>query len=137
MLHSVPQALQQATADLRLHQRLLDTHGQVWVSLLWGHCSFLLGSGSACGPQESISQSCVSSGSSVVGLMATSSKRAYAIPRSAAPRALPLQQSTSDPHLRRRHSYTVLAQSLLGIWVLVQTVCFSPLSISGRFICKT
>ena len=24
--------------------RLLDTHGQVWVSLLWGHCSFLLGS---------------------------------------------------------------------------------------------
>ena len=32
-------------------------------------------------------QSCVSSGGSVVGLMATSSKRAYAIPRSAAPRA--------------------------------------------------
>ena len=22
---------------------LLDTFGQVWVSLLWGHCSFLLG----------------------------------------------------------------------------------------------
>ena len=37
--------------------------------------------------QESISQSCVSSGSSVVGLMVTSSKRAYAIPQSAAPRA--------------------------------------------------
>ena len=32
-------------------------------------------------------QSCVSSGGSAVGLMATSSKRAYAIPRSAAPRA--------------------------------------------------
>ena len=32
-------------------------------------------------------QSCVSSSSSLVGLMATSSKRAYAIPRSAAPRA--------------------------------------------------
>ena len=31
-------------------------------------------------------QSCVSSGSSTVGLMATSSKRPYAIPRSAAPR---------------------------------------------------
>ena len=26
-------------------QRCLDTHGQVWVSLLWGHCSFLLGPG--------------------------------------------------------------------------------------------
>ena len=36
-------ALQQATADPRLHRRLLDTHGQVWVSLLCGHCSFLLG----------------------------------------------------------------------------------------------
>ena len=26
-----------------LFQRLLDTHGHVWVSLFWGHCSFLLG----------------------------------------------------------------------------------------------
>ena len=42
--HSVPQILQQATTDPRLHWRLLDTHGQVWVSLLWGHC-FLLGPG--------------------------------------------------------------------------------------------
>ena len=25
----------QATTDPHLHQRLLDTHGQVWVSLLW------------------------------------------------------------------------------------------------------
>ena len=25
--------------------RLLDTHGQVWVSLLWCYCSFLLGPG--------------------------------------------------------------------------------------------
>ena len=45
LLHSVPPTLQQATANPRLHQRLLDTHGQVWVSLLWGHCSFLLGPG--------------------------------------------------------------------------------------------
>ena len=37
--------LQQATADPRLCQRLLDTQSQVWVSLLQGHCSFLLGSG--------------------------------------------------------------------------------------------
>ena len=43
LLHSVPPTLQQATANPRLHQRLLDTQGQVWVSLLWGHCSFLLG----------------------------------------------------------------------------------------------
>ena len=35
-----------ATADPCLHQGLLDSHGQGWVSLLWDHCSFLLGSGS-------------------------------------------------------------------------------------------
>ena len=38
-------ALQQATADPRLHWRCLDTHRQAWLSLLWGHCSFLLGPG--------------------------------------------------------------------------------------------
>ena len=39
----------------RLHGRLLDTHRQVWVSLLWGHCSFLLGpgaQGSDCAPKS-------------------------------------------------------------------------------------
>ena len=34
-----------ATVNPRLCWRLLDPHGQVWVSLLWGHCSFLLGPG--------------------------------------------------------------------------------------------
>ena len=71
----------------------LETPGhsqELWVSLLWGHCSFLLGpgaQGSICALQEFISQSCVSSGSSMVGLMAISSKRAYAIPKSATSRA--------------------------------------------------
>ena len=68
-------------------------------------------------------QSCVSSGSSLVGLMVTSSKRAYAIPRSAVPRApaAPGQQATADPYLLRRHPNTVLSQSLWGLWVLVCT----------------
>ena len=35
-------ALQQASTNTHLHWRLLDPHGQVWVSLLWGHCSFIL-----------------------------------------------------------------------------------------------
>ena len=91
LLHSVPQTLQQATADPCLHWRLLDTHGQVWVSLLWGHCSFLLGPSVhkvLFVPSKSLCpQSCVSSGSYMVGLIVTSSKRAYAIARSAAPRA--------------------------------------------------
>ena len=42
---TVPLTLQQATANLCLCQRLLDIHGQVLISLLWGHCSFLLGPG--------------------------------------------------------------------------------------------
>ena len=31
------------TADPHLHRRLRDTQRQVCISLLWGHCSFLLG----------------------------------------------------------------------------------------------
>ena len=88
---SMPPTLQQATADPRLCQRHMDTHGQVWVSLLWGHCSFLLGPDAyklLFVPSQSLfPQSCVSSVGSMVGLMATSSKRAYAIPRSTSPRA--------------------------------------------------
>ena len=56
--HSVHPALQQATADPGLCWRLLDTHSEVWVSLLWGHCSFLLGpgaQGSVCALLESVS----------------------------------------------------------------------------------
>ena len=67
---TVTPTLQQATADPRLRRRLLDTHGQVRVNLLWGYCSFLLG---PCAhkvlfvPSQSLfPQSCVSSGSSMV-----------------------------------------------------------------------
>ena len=84
--------MQQATADPCLCQRFLDTHGQVWVNLLWSHCSFLLGPGShrvLFVPSKSLfPQSCGSSSSSIeLGLRATSSKRAYATPRAAAARA--------------------------------------------------
>ena len=37
-------ALKRATDDPPLCRRLQDTHGYVWVSFLWGHCSFLLAS---------------------------------------------------------------------------------------------
>ena len=72
---------------------LLEIPGHTWACLgqvLVG--SLLLSPGSwctqgvVCALQE-FPQSCVSSGGSMVGLMATSSKRAYAIPRSAASRA--------------------------------------------------
>ena len=91
LLHWVSLTLQQATSDPHLCQSLLDTHGRVWVSLLWGHCSFLLGPGAYkvlfVTSKSLFPQSYVSSGGSTVGLIVTSSNRAYAIPRSAAPRA--------------------------------------------------
>ena len=37
--------LKQATTNPHLCWRLLDTPRQVWVGLLWGHCSFFLGHG--------------------------------------------------------------------------------------------
>ena len=93
--------LQQATTVPGLHQRLLDTHGQVWVSPLW--CPFLLDPGAH---RFCLCPARVCSGGSIVRLMVTSSKRAYAIPRSAAPKALPLQQATADLYFNRRHSNT-------------------------------
>ena len=97
--------LKQATADPHLCWRRLDTHRQVWVSLLWGHCFFILGPGAHkvlfVAPKSLFSQSCVSSGGSMVGLMVTSSKRAYTTPRSAASRPLPLWQTTADLYLHR------------------------------------
>ena len=90
-----------------------------------GHCSFLLGPGVykvLFVPSKSLfPQSSVSSGGSMVGLMATSFKRAYAIPRSAAPRApapavghcrpMPLLETL-------RHSQASLGQSLMGSLLL-------------------
>ena len=70
LLHSVPPTLQQATTDPRLHQKLRDIHRQVWVSLLWGDCSFLLGPDVhkvLFVPSKSLfPQSCVSSSGSMV-----------------------------------------------------------------------
>ena len=45
LLYSVPLTSWQTTVDPCLCWRLLDTHRQVWLSLLWGHCSFPLGPG--------------------------------------------------------------------------------------------
>ena len=84
LLHSVPPTLQQATTDPHLFWALVGS-----LSLVG---SLLLSPGSwctrcCCALQETIFQSCIISGSSMVGLMATSSKRAYAIltPRAPAP----------------------------------------------------
>ena len=79
--------------------------------------------------RESISQSHVSSGSSIVGLMATSSKRVYAIPTPRAP--VPEAdhcQPVPPPETLKHSSVSV------SVWSLgpgAHKVCLSPLSISG------
>ena len=108
----------------------LDTHEQFQVSPLWGHCSFLLGPGvhkPLFVPSKSVFlQSCVSSGSSMVGLMLTSSMRAYAIPRSAAPRTLPLWQTTAALYLCRRHKHSSSSVSVGTLGPGVHKVLFVP-----------
>jgi len=80
-------------------------------------------------------QSCVSSGISMVGLMATSSKRAYAISRCAAPRTpspmdRPLLTHTSagDTQTLKGKSDSVSVGS-----PIVYRFCLIPPSISGRY----
>ena len=131
LVHSMPPTLQQATADTCLHGRLLDTPGQVSVSLLWGLCSFLLGSGAhkvLFVPSKSLfPQSCVSSGSSMVGLMSNLLQEGLCHTQVCCTEPLPLRQSTTDLYLHRRHSNTVLSQFLWGLWVLVCTrFCLCP-----------
>ena len=94
----------------------LETPGHSWSlgqslvgSLLLSPGSWCT-QGSVCALQESISQSCVSSDSYMVVLMATSSKRAYSIPNSATPRA----PAPAAVHIHSRCSKTVMSQFL---WV--------------------
>ena len=113
-----------------------EPHRQVWVSVLWRHCSFLLDAHKILFvPSKSLfCQSCVISGGSIVGLMATSSKMAYAIPRSASLRdptpvtghcwPIPLQETL-------RHNSASVSVGSLGSGA--HKICLSPPSISGGY----
>ena len=117
-----------AAGHLRPHLcwRLLNTHSQVLVSLLWGHCSFVLGPNVnkvvSVSSNSLFPPSCLCSGGFMVGSVMTSSKKAYAIPRSAAPRApthvagyywpVPWQEAL-------RHRFGSVA--VWGLWALVCT----------------
>ena len=68
-----------------------------------------------CALQETISQSCVDSGNSMVGLMVTSSKRSYAIPKSAAPRAPALVAGHGGPIPNSGDTQTQFCFSLCGV----------------------
>ena len=132
----VPLTLQQDTANPCLCLRLLDTHGKVWVSLFWGYCSFFLVVGMHkvlfVQSKSLFPQPCVSSGSSMVGLMAISSKRACAIPSSAAPRGPALAAGhcwPTPPQETLTHMSRSVSAGPLG--PDVHKVCLSPPSVSS------
>ena len=126
------------------------TPGHSWASLghLWGHCSFLLGPGAhkvLFVPSKSLCpQSCVSSGGSMVGLLATSSQRAYATPRSAAPRAPAPAAGHCQPTPPLEipgDSQASLGQSLVGSLLLspgsdCSRFCLCPPRVSFQVLCK-
>ena len=85
-------------------------------------------------PLRSVSQSCESPGGSMVGLMVTSSKRAYTIPRSTAPRApapVAVHCWPVPPQEILKHRSVSVTVGSLG--PAVHKACLSPLSISGRY----
>ena len=77
-------------------------------------------------------QSCVSSGSPMVGLMVTPPRGLMLYPGLLLPEPLALWQATADPCLHRRPSNTVLAQSLWDLLVCTRC-CLSPLWISDGY----
>ena len=79
---------------------------------------------SVCACQEFVFQSYVSSGGSLVGLKATSSKRAYAIPRSAAPR---------DPVPAAVHCWPITPEETL--WYSSVSVSVGPLGLGVHKLC--
>ena len=102
--------------------------GQSLVGSLLLPPGFWCVQGSVCASKSLFPQPCVSSGGSMVGLMVTSSKRAYAIPMSAVPRApasaaghcwpIPLQETL-------RHSS--VSVSVGSLWDLCCAQClFEP-----------
>ena len=64
----------------------------------------------------------------MVGLMVTSSKRAYAIPRSAAPRA-----PAFDLYLQRTLKHSSGSVSVESLGPGAHKVCLSPPSITGKY----
>ena len=124
LLHSVPLTLQQATASTRFCRdpwTLTGKSGSVSCGVTASFSWVLVCTGLFVLSKSLFPQSYVSSGGSMVGLMVTSSKRAMPYLGMLHPEPLPLWQATADLYLCRRHSNTVLSQSLWGLWVLVYT----------------
>ena len=121
------------------HMPLPETPGHSWASLgqsLMGSLLLSSGSwctqGSLCALQGSISPVLCKFWQPMVGLMVTFSKRTYAIPKSAAPRApapVAVHCWPIPPQETLKHSSVSVSVGSLGPGV--HKVCLSPLSISG------
>ena len=98
---------------------------EVWVSLLWGHCSFFLvpGMQSFClCPLKVYFLSPVQVLAALWwGQLQPPPRGLIPYPSLLHPESLPQWQATADPYLHRRHSNIVLSQCLWGLWVLVHT----------------
>ena len=106
LLHSVPPNLQQATAKTCFRQRLLDTQESLGQSLVGSLLLSPGAQGSVCAFPESVSPVLCKFWQLYGGLMATSSKKAHAIPRSAASRApAPAAQESNAKPLLLLHIY--------------------------------
>ena len=135
ILHSVLSTVQQPTTNPRLCQRLLDTHRQVDVSLLWGHGSIPLGPRShrfcLCPPRVCFPVLCkfwwfygeVNGDLFQEGLCYT---QVYC---TQIPCPCPLLTCTSAGDTQTQFCLSLCGVS--GSWCA--QVCLSPLSVSGRY----
>ena len=118
-MHCYTQCPQPCSRPLPTHASVGDSctfPRQVRVSLLWGHCSFLLGRGRHkvlfASSKSLFPQFCVSSGGSMVGLTRPLPRGLMPYPCLLHPEPLPQVQSTADLYLHRRCMNTILSQSL-------------------------
>ena len=136
LLYSAPLTPLQATADPHLCWRLLDTRRQVWLSLLCGHSSFLLGPGThnvLLVPSKSLFPSPVYVLAALGRINGDLLQEGLCHPQvcctqSPCPCGRPLLTVLSQEMLR--HSSVSVSVGSLGPGA--HKVCLSPLSVSGR-----
>ena len=134
LLHLEPPMPQQATTDPYLRQRLMAKSWSVSCGVTAPFSWVLVSSGfHLCPPRVCFPVLC-KFWQLYGGLMATSSKKTFAIPRSAAPRApAPVAGHCwpVPPQETPKHSSVSVSVGSLGPGA--HKVCLSPLSISGGY----
>ena len=136
LLHSVPAALHQATADPRLCRRLLDAYRQVWVSCgVTAPFSWVLVCRRFClYPPRICFPGLCKFWWLYGGVNGNLLQEAYAIPRSTAPRdPAPAAVHCKPIPPQETLKYSSVSVSVRSPGPGVHKVCLSPLSISGTY----